>query len=170
MASVQQSAQSSPEPDSLASVPPVPASPSASVGSRRRTRLIGAAVAVPCWALIAIAIWLRPDSRGYNTHTQLGLSPCALPATWGVPCPTCGMTTAFAHMAQGELAAGLRVQAFGAVLFVVMVVAAVVGTLQVALVANLLGRLRFRTWYLWVVLVFFLAAWAGKIVIERPGA
>ena len=46
--------------------------------------------------VLGTARLLEPDPRGFGTHTQLGLAPCAFARITGRPCPTCGMTTAFA--------------------------------------------------------------------------
>lgn len=51
--------------------------------------------------LLGVARRLEPDPRGYGTHTQLGLGPCAFATVTGRPCPSCGMTTAFAWFARG---------------------------------------------------------------------
>jgi len=61
------------------------------------------------WAVVGAAAWLQPDARGFGTHQQLGLPPCMFEAYTHVPCPGCGLTTSFAHMAHGHL-----LQAFGA--------------------------------------------------------
>jgi hypothetical protein len=53
--------------------------------------------------LLGVARWLEPDPRGYGTHTQLGLGPCAFAVLTGRPCPACGMTTSFAWFARGCL-------------------------------------------------------------------
>ena len=53
--------------------------------------------------LLGIARWLKPDPRGFGTHTQLGLAPCAFAFLTGHPCPTCGMTTSFAWFVRGRL-------------------------------------------------------------------
>src|SRR5690606_7505328 len=68
--------------------------------------------------VLLLARALVPSPSGFGTHTQLGLPPCAFRAIFDLPCPTCGMTTAFAHMARGELARGFRAHALGSVLFV----------------------------------------------------
>ncbi len=53
--------------------------------------------------LFAIARRLEPDPRGFGTHTQLGLGPCAYLTTTSRLCPTCGMTTAYAWVVRGNL-------------------------------------------------------------------
>lgn len=53
---------------------------------------------------------LVPDPSGLGTHRQLGLAECPTLARSGRPCPTCGMTTAFAHLADGSLAKAWSVQ------------------------------------------------------------
>lgn len=79
-------------------------SPDGSVGRLKgSTRVLLAAFALALATVLVLARWLEPDPRGFGTHTQLGLWPCAFKATTGRPCPTCGMTTSFAWFARGEL-------------------------------------------------------------------
>lgn len=73
-------------------------------------------VALSLLSLLLTASWLRPAAAGHGTHTQLGLLQCGWVAAFGKPCPTCGMTTAFAHAAHGNLAASFLVQPMGAML------------------------------------------------------
>ena len=134
--------------------------------SLARVRWVGLAVAVPCVAVLVMAVWLRPDSRGYDTHTQLGLSACGFMQTTGLPCPTCGMTTSFAYMAEGRPVMAVRTQAFGAVLFVLTAAAGGVGLAQLVTGRNLLGRFRPRTWWLWAGLAGGIAGWAIKLAAE----
>jgi hypothetical protein len=53
--------------------------------------------------LLGLARTLKPDPRGFGTHTQLGLPPCIFATATGRLCPTCGMTTSFAWFARGRL-------------------------------------------------------------------
>jgi hypothetical protein len=130
---------------------------------QRHVRLLGLCVALPAVTILATAAIIHPDARGYDTHTQLGLPPCGLLQRTGMPCPWCGMTTAFAHMARGQVAAATRAQACGAALFLLMVAAALAGTVQAATGRNFLGRMHFRMWWLWALLAGATAGWALKM-------
>jgi hypothetical protein len=83
--------------------------------SRGNRRLVGLS-AIGLLALLAVAAWLEPDPQGLGTHQQLGLPPCTFRTLFGLPCPTCGMTTAWAHLVRGELGGALRANAAGALL------------------------------------------------------
>jgi hypothetical protein len=74
--------------------------------------LASAALAV----LVAFAVALEPDARGFGTHERLGLPACRTIEWWGVPCPGCGVTTAFTLVAHGRILAALATQPFGALL------------------------------------------------------
>lgn len=79
-------------------------------------RLVACAFAAAAVACTGILLGLEPDARGYDTHTQLGLSPCSWPGTLGIPCPTCGATTAACLLVHGRPFTALAVQPFGAAL------------------------------------------------------
>lgn len=76
-------------------------------------RLWAGVVALACLSVMVMAGRLSPEPDGLGTHTQLGVPACSVPATWGIPCPTCGVTTAFAHAAQGRMLTALAVQPVG---------------------------------------------------------
>lgn len=67
-----------------------------------RQRFVAAIVGPALLCPMAMAFLLAPDSRGHGTHEQLGLPPCTMEVLFGIRCPTCGSTTAFAHLAQGR--------------------------------------------------------------------
>ena len=69
--------------------------------------------------ILGIAVWLDPDPRGYGTHEQLGLAPCDFMVKHGYPCPSCGLTTSFANMAELNVAAASRANPAGVLLFLV---------------------------------------------------
>ena len=67
--------------------------------------------------MMALAAWLNPAPGGMGTHTQLHLPPCGVLLVFGKPCPSCGMTTAFAWMARGRVFRALSVQPAGVAVF-----------------------------------------------------
>lgn len=76
-------------------------------------------VAVALAGVLLLARWLKPDERGYGTHEQLGLPPCAFRALTGIPCPSCGMTTSFAFVVRGRLLSAAWTNPGGCLLAVV---------------------------------------------------
>jgi Protein of unknown function (DUF2752) len=66
--------------------------------------------------VLGVARQLEPDPRGFGTHTQLGLAPCAFALVTGHPCPTCGMTTSFAWFARGRFDHSWRANPAGSLL------------------------------------------------------
>lgn len=82
----------------------------------RGTKLIYLFVLVASTTVLALAARLSPSGRGYGTHQQLGLPPCSFVIVTGFPCPSCGWTTAFAHVAHLQVIQAFRAQPFGALL------------------------------------------------------
>lgn len=78
-----------------------------------RARLLAAGVCAGCLAVLSIAAGLTPARAGLGSHRQLGLGPCPLVTLVGYPCPTCGMTTAFAHTVRGQLGSAFHAQPAG---------------------------------------------------------
>lgn len=66
---------------------------------------------------IALARGLTPDAHGFGTHVQLGLPRCGFLALTGMPCPSCGLTTAFAYMARFDVLHAVRANVVGVPLF-----------------------------------------------------
>ena len=66
--------------------------------------------------LLAVAACLTPAQEGHGTHRQLGLPPCTVRVLLGIPCPSCGMTTAWTHFAHGDPAAAARTNFTGLLL------------------------------------------------------
>lgn len=79
-------------------------------------RVPAAALFLSCAALLAVSVWLKPDPHGMGTHQQLGLQPCGMLIMTGYPCPTCGMTTAYAHTVRGHLVSAVHAQVSGFIL------------------------------------------------------
>ena len=90
-------------------------------------------------------------------------------AAVGVPCPSCGMTTAFAHAARGNLPAALAAQPAGGVLalltamtFLVALHAAATGSRAVTLLQGVAG-----TRAAIAAAVLLLGAWGYKILVFK---
>lgn len=97
------------------------------LGAAVQDRLVGLALALPSGAVLGTALWLSPDPAGVGTHRQLGLGGCTILTNFGVPCPMCGMTTTFTHLAHLEVVPGVLNQPFGLVLFSATVAAFAIG-------------------------------------------
>lgn len=74
--------------------------------------------------VFVLAVWLHPDPAGLGTHTQLHLPPCGFYEVFHKPCPSCGMTTAFAWMIRGHLLRAVQAQPAGAAVFAAAVLLA----------------------------------------------
>lgn len=93
----------------------------------RQSRLVGAILLLLASGVLVTASWLHASPSGMGTHQQLGLPPCGFLQTTGWPCPSCGMTTAFAFATHGQLLDALATQPAGAVLAVATAAAALIG-------------------------------------------
>ena len=131
-----------------------------------KARLMAGLVAFCALALLALAAWLKPPTAGYGAHEQLGMLPCGMMATFGIPCPTCGMTTAFAHFSQGDFLASIHTQPAGFILALV-----VAATAMIAGYGLIVGRIWTINWYrvrpAWPVIVLallLLTSWGYKIL------
>lgn len=88
--------------------------PPATVGVK--LRLVAGLIGTTLAAVLIIARMLPPDDRGFGTHERLGLPPCGLILTSGLPCPSCGMTTSFSLMMHGRPIDAFIAQPAGAAL------------------------------------------------------
>src|SRR5438105_1310745 len=79
-------------------------------------RLVAVTTGGALIALLVTAARLTPSSAGLGTHQQLGLPPCTVLDWFGIRCPSCGMTTSWAHMVRGQVLAAARANAGGALL------------------------------------------------------
>lgn len=73
-------------------------------------------------ATLIIARLLRPSPSGFGTHQQLGLPPCLFFKLTGIPCPSCGLTTSFAHSSRLHFVQAFLAQPFGVIAFCLTVI------------------------------------------------
>ena len=144
-----------------------PALDSVATRANLATRAAAGLVLIACGSFLAVAAGLDPSPTGAGTHCQLGLAPCGFLEQAGMPCATCGMTTAVALAADGRLLDAARVQPLGATLAVVAAVVALLAAwslLSGMALAPVWGALwNLRTFIAASALV--LGAWLYKIAV-----
>jgi hypothetical protein len=129
--------------------------------------MVGLVVAIGAIVVLALAGTIVPDPSGLGSHQQLGLAPCFMPAIVGIPCPTCGMTTAFAHAVRFQFVSAAAAQPVGLLL---------AGLTFTAMTAGfdllVTGRYWTLNWYrvsaVGLVVTFaglVLISWIGKIAV-----
>ena len=119
---------------------------------RAMLALLGGAL----FTLLAIAVVLQPDRSGFGTHRQLGMPRCTFLVIFGYRCPSCGMTTSWAHLVRGELTAAMVANAGGTLLAVLAMMAglwSVVTAVRGRYLVGLPGRGAVVTVFVVVVLV-----------------
>jgi hypothetical protein len=131
-------------------------------------------MAVLLIGVFAVAVYLNPygedgQARRLETHLQLGLPTCTVKQVFGIPCPSCGMTTSFALFVRGDLLNSLRANWAGTILAtfcLAMIPFGLVGAVRArtAMVLSGLNWLLPRFIVLFVVLLFVrwgLVLWLG---------
>ncbi len=106
--------------------------PSRAKGRLLLDRLAYLAAAAGVALVLALARWLTPSPSGIGTHEQLGLPPCTFYLLTGHGCPGCGLTTAFAAMAHGDLSGAWRANPMGVFLFSLFVLTGAYSAYRVA--------------------------------------
>lgn len=139
--------------------------------SSRSARVGAALFALACLAVLVLAAWLEPSPEGHGTHTRMGMSPCTWVVLFDRPCPTCGMTTAFAHAARGDVARSFLAQPLGMVLafatagaFWIASHVAVTGS-TIHRIGGAVGGRRLS----WLLVGSLLAAWVFKLATWTGG-
>lgn len=159
-------------------VAPLPAAPAAPasraarvtpVRAARSERLLLATLAAGSILLLALAASVDPDPRGVGTHERLGLPPCGVYDLTGVPCPSCGMTTAFAHAVRLHALEALRAQPLGLLLCMGAFVTALAGPVLAARGTPVLVRIpsRVSSGAGWALLAAIAASWLYKVAVVK---
>lgn len=131
-------------------------------------RLIALSCSLICLSLLVTAAILRPNPSGLGTHLALGLGKCSFLQAFGIPCPSCGMTTSWAWLVRGNVAASLWVQPMGTLLALITAMffwgglyLAVTGRAAHHLLSYLPGG-----YIVYSLLILALIAWVWKIFIQ----
>lgn len=128
-------------------------------------RIVAGLIAAACLALLGTAASLTPSPAGHGTHLALGLPACGWVISYGRPCPTCGMTTAFALLAHGRPLDAFLAQPFGAVLALGVAVT-FWGSVHVAATGSMLGEVgskALRSRVIWWLVAAAGASWLYKL-------
>ena len=136
-------------------------------------RFKAATVGGGCLIILLLAGWLHPDPEGIGTHEQLGLPACSFQVMTGLPCISCGMTTAFAYAVRMNWPAAVRTQPFGAALALATMIVGAAAWVSAMTGRNLWRPVRDHlNWWIVAAVAAALAAWTIKIamtLIENSG-
>lgn len=83
-----------------------------------KLRCVGALLGVGCVAILLAAWHIEPSCLPFGPETQLSMPSCGLQARTGYPCPTCGMTRAWAQAVRGNFVGAFQANIAGAILAV----------------------------------------------------
>ena len=118
---------------------------------------------------MGVAYGLEPNPAGLGTHRQLGMPPCGFITFMGIPCVTCGMTTAFSYAAHGRILTAFITQPAGALLAILTAAMGIVSAY--AMVRGIaLGGVLGGLWtpkIVWLGGLVVLGAWVYKILVVR---
>lgn len=122
-------------------------------------------------AVLSIAAWLEPDAAGLGTHTQLGWAPCGFEMRTGLPCATCGMTTATTLAAEGRFLSSLRTQPAGFLFALSSAIVAIMGAWSLWTGRSLGPVIRAvaRPKTLLIIGALVIAAWAYRLTAVLTG-
>jgi hypothetical protein len=135
----------------------------------RRRQRIAAFAAIASGSLLVVAWMLAPNADGFGTHRALGLPACSWPTRFGVPCPSCGMTTAFALASKGRIVESFATQPMGCVLALAAGMT-LVASLWTLATGRTLWPVYERMWtarLAWIAGIAALLAWAYKTALMR---
>ena len=134
-------------------------------------RFVALLLSLGCLTLLVLAALLTPDPSGLGTHMGLGLPACSWIRNYGIPCPTCGMTTSFSWFARGNFLASFYIQPMGAVLAILATVTFWAGLYIAATGRAAYQMLRYipARYMIFPFFAFWLLAWCWKIFIHVHG-
>jgi hypothetical protein len=133
----------------------------------RNDQLQYGAVLLLAGVTLGLSRYLRPATRGFGTHEQLGLPACTFLQLTGIPCPSCGLTTSFAHAAHLHWLDSFIAQPFGFLAFwlTALSIPLTIYLLYHRIAWEQVMRARGVNPFLRVLLVLYLLSWIYKIYV-----
>jgi len=119
-------------------------------------------------ALVAVGLWLNPNSTGHGTHRQMGFPPCTIYYLTGRLCPSCGMTTSVSATLHGQLALAWRANPFGIAFILLVIGAALNSLLIVALGKSLAIPPKVSAWGLGALVVIWMVYAILRLALASP--
>ncbi len=138
----------------------------------RYGRLLYLSVAAAALAVLWLSSWLEPSPAGFGTHRRLGLPPCLFRACTRLPCPSCGLTTSFAHAARFQLRRAAAVHPFGPLAFALTWLAIPLSGVLLWRRVSWPSLLAARLWkpLLWTLGAIYTAAWVHNLLLALTAA
>jgi hypothetical protein len=119
-------------------------------------------------ALLITAACLPPSPAGLGTHQQLGLPACSLRQLAGIRCPSCGMTTSWAHLTRGHVLQAFACNSGGTLLGIASAIGGPWALLS-GLRGRWLGGMPNEWWFAGIsvaIMVVTLADWGVRLYME----
>ncbi len=118
---------------------------------------------------LSLARWLKPSPNGFGTHQQLGLPPCLFFKLTGIPCPSCGLTTSFAHSARLHFYQAFIAQPFGVIAFslTVICIPLFVFLIRRRIAWSTVIHARGVDWLIYALIAIYLLSWLYKIAAVK---
>jgi Protein of unknown function (DUF2752) len=118
---------------------------------------------------LIIARFLQPSSQGVGTHEQLGLPPCPFLHLTGIPCPSCGLTTSFAHAARLNFYQAFVTQPFGLIAFCLAIVCIPLSfyLIRRRVLWSDVIRARIFDSLMYAMIVLFVLSWVYKVIAMK---
>lgn len=134
-------------------------------GQALKPFIVRAGFLIPIAGLV-VARLLTPDPRGLGTHQQLGLPPCSMRLLFGIPCPSCGMTTSWSYFSRGDFQLSVFTNFAG---FLLACLAILMGVLAIASIIKKhpIGQRYIRACLIAFVAIFGIAIlqWIGRFAL-----
>ncbi|WP_432797635.1 DUF2752 domain-containing protein [Poriferisphaera sp. WC338] len=127
------------------------------------SRLPALAIFLSCLILLAVGSYLSPT---FGLTEAFNMPVCGFKLHTGLPCLTCGMTTAFTHATHGHLLTAFYTQPFGAALaiataaFFLISLWSLITGMSLAPLGRMLGSRKFII----PLIAFFILAWLFTLV------